>query len=89
MNFRIIEIRGYQVLLERIQDDDQWVVITSVYIDVVNRYDEWVPCDTVLATRACILAYTEDQAGLFIDRAHIWYQQEHQRRHRQIPTSAS
>lgn len=86
MDFRIIEIDGYQVLLERIEDDGQWRMVIGVYIDVIDRFDEWVPGRSAQDIRALIAAYDPKQALLFVRRAKAWW---HQHKARQLLTSVS
>ena len=85
MDFRIIDIDGHQILLERMEDDGRWVIVLGVYIEKTNRFDEWIACADYEQVRALIAEYEPQQARSFLGRGQAWYQAERQRRAKGVP----
>lgn len=80
MDFRIIELDGQQVLLERIEDDGQWVVVASVYIDTVNRFDEWWEFQAdPQGAKSFIENFMQSDIDMFIHRAKAWWDKQNER----------
>lgn len=79
MDFRIIDINGMQVLLERIEEEGMWLIIASVFIDKTLRFDEWIPGESVDEVRQHIAGFTEQEVNDFLTRANEWAAKEYQR----------
>lgn len=72
MDWKIVTIEGKQVLLERIDADDQkggWHVMISVYRAIEDRYDEWVTLGNPQAARSFIEGFDSLQTRQFLTRA--------------------
>ncbi|GAB3803085.1 hypothetical protein GCM10028819_32430 [Spirosoma humi] len=79
MDFRIIIINETQVLLERIEEDDIWLIVASVFVDKMMRFDEWIPGDSADDVRRHIAGFTEQEVMDFLNRANAWAAKEYQR----------
>jgi len=79
MDSRIFKVAGHQVLLERFQNDDQWQVAISVFVDEESRYDEWVDCENPKQAREFIKTYPEGRTHEFMARANEWWEKENAR----------
>lgn len=79
MDFRILDIDGHQVLLERIEDEGRWQVIVSLYIDVLERFDEWDTYVGPCQAKEFIASYEEEKARAFLERALIWWRWKSER----------
>lgn len=66
-------------MLERIQEDEQWQVVISAYLDERIRYDEWIPCDDPKQAKEFIKTFPEAKAYEFSGRALAWQENENAR----------
>lgn len=80
MNFRLLEIDNRQILLQRIagENESDWQVIISLYLDDEHECSDWMFFDTIAEAKAWIVAFDDQQARLFIEKALNWWSEEQQ-----------
>lgn len=65
----MIQIGSYQVLLERLEEEEKWKVLISTYTFPEIRFDEWIDCENLHAARSFILDFSDTSARSFLTRA--------------------
>ncbi|MVM35019.1 hypothetical protein GO755_33645 [Spirosoma sp. HMF4905] len=75
MDHRLIFIGKAVVLLDRLEllePELGWQVITSTYVTIKKRYDEWINFSDPEQARAYIKGFSKELAQQFLERAHRW-----------------